>query len=113
MRAFFCSETDEILLTGALGLITTLGARGWFARWGVPGPAPLGLPAPPRLIMPCCPAKNCGPAANALGRPGCAACTELGVTPAPLSPAGSGLLRESISCVVDDVGVAWAEPDGE
>jgi hypothetical protein len=48
-----------------------------------------------------------------LGRPGCAACTELGVTPAPLSPAGSGLLRESISCVVDDVGVAWAEPDGE
>lgn len=61
-------------------------------------------------IMPCCPPK-CGPPPKELGAPGGPGCSEFGV-PAP-SPEGRGLLRESISWVWEEEGVACAEPDGE
>jgi hypothetical protein len=45
--------------TGALGLMTTLGARGCPNLEGVPGPDAPALPAAPGLVTPCCP-PNCG-----------------------------------------------------
>lgn len=86
----------------------TLGANGWPPLCGVPGPeapALLGLPKP------CCPPK-CDPLPRELGTPGCPGCSEFAF-PAEFSPEGRGLLRESTSWVWEEVGVAWAEPDGE
>jgi hypothetical protein len=86
----------------------TLGANCWPLLCGVFGPEAPALPAPPK---PCCPPK-CGPAPSELGTLGWPGCNEFGVPAAP-SPEGRGLLRESTSCVCEEVGVAWAEPDGD
>jgi hypothetical protein len=93
--------------TGALGLITTLGARGCPSLEGVPGPAAPALPAPLGPAMPCCP-PNCGAPPEPAGWPGCN-----GPLPPGASAAGWILLRASASAVCDEVGVAEAEPEGE
>lgn len=96
---------DEDELTGALGLITTLGANGWPLLWGVPGPEAPPLPVP-KL---CCPPK-CGPLPSepAPAWPGWE--PEFDAEP---SPPGRGLLRASARWVCDEEGVAWAEPEGD
>lgn len=98
-------------LTGALGLMTTLGARGCPSLLGVPEPAaPALLPAPTELAEPCGPKSP--PAfveADAPGWPGC------GGTGPPGAPSTGDwiLLRASASWVCDDDGVGWAELEGE
>jgi hypothetical protein len=92
--------------------MTTLGANGWPALWGVPGPDAPALPAPPSWLKPGFPPNCCDMLPGALGIPGWPGCSALGLPEAP-SPAGMGLPRESGSVVCDDEGVTWAEPDGE
>ena len=102
---------DAQVLTGALGLMTTLGARGCPNLEGVPGPAAPALPAAPGLIMPC-PPKDCGPPAREPDEGWGFCCSDPMLAEAP-SAAGWLLLRASVSCVCDEEGVAWAEPEGE
>lgn len=60
-----CKKPRRKALTGALGLITTLGARGPICLVGVLGPtAPVGGPIMPTL---CCEGKNGCPAPRELG----------------------------------------------
>jgi hypothetical protein len=92
----------QTALTGADGLMMTLGASGC--------PALLGEPPALRPIIPCCP-PNDAPLPVELGGPSCPDCEP--AFPAALSPEGRGLLRESTSWVCDEEGVAWAELDGE
>jgi hypothetical protein len=61
--------------------------------------------------MPCC-APNCGAPAIEPEAPGWAGCREP-VLGWALSAAGWILLRASASCVWEEEGVGWAEPEGE
>lgn len=102
------------VLTGALGLMTTLGARGCPSLEGVPGPEAPGLVVPPGLIGPC-PAKDCCPPARD-PEDGCGfVCSDPRLPAAAAAPSAAGwlLLRASVSCVWEEEGVAWAEPEGE
>jgi hypothetical protein len=99
----YCQEG----LTGALGLIMTLGAKGWPARLGVAGPE-AGALLDPKLCWPL----KCDPAVKELGVAAWPGCRELGAAAEP-SPEGRGLLRPSTSWVCEEVGVAWAEPEGD
>ena len=85
--------------------MTTLGASGWPALWGVPEPGAPALPAPPKDPAPCCPPSE-------LDAPVWPGCEEPAPAVAP-SAAGRDLLRASVNCVWEDVGVACVEPDGE
>ena len=89
----------------------TLGAKGWPALWGVPGPEAPALPAPPKLPAPCCAPKD-EPWPRELDAPDWPGGIEP-AAPEALSPDGSGLLRASVNCVWEDVGVACADPEGE
>jgi len=91
--------------------MTTLGARGCPNLEGVPGPAAPALPAAPGLIMPC-PPKDWGPPAREPDEGWEFCCSDPMLAEAP-SAAGWLLLRASVSCVCDEEGVAWAEPEGE
>lgn len=91
--------------------MTTLGARGCPSLEGVPGPAAPALPALPGPIRPC-PANDCGPPAREPDE-GCWFCCSDPRWAAAPSVAGWLLLRASVSCVCDEEGVAWAEPEGE
>src|SRR5690349_22420089 len=93
--------------TGALGLIMTLGPSGVPNLWGVTEPGAPALPAP-GPIKPCCP-PNGGPPVSDPGVGSWPGCNVLGGA----SGAGTILLRASASCVCEEVGVAWAEPEGE
>ena len=97
---------DFDLLTGTLGLITTLGGScPW--RPGVLGP-PDGLCPPPRLPNRSGAAREFWPG---FSEPGCGWRPPVTPTNGPPSPGGSGLLRGSMSAVVDDEGVTtgdWA-----
>lgn len=88
--------------------MTTLGARGCPSLEGVPGPAAPALPGP---IRPC-PANDCCPPAREPDE-GCWFCCSDPRWAAAPSVAGWLLLRASVSCVCDEEGVAWAEPEGE
>lgn len=86
----------------------TLGAKGpGPLRWGVPGPD-AGPLLDPKLCWPL----KCDPAVKELGVPAWPDCKELAAAAEP-SPEGKGLLRPSTSCVCEEVGVAWAEPEGD
>jgi hypothetical protein len=91
--------------------MTTLGARGCPSLEGVPGPEAPALPAPPGLMTPCCP-PNCGAPAVEPEAPGWPGCNEPVLAEAA-SAAGWILLRASARVVCDEVGVGWAELDGE
>ena len=99
------------VLTGALGLMTTLGARGCPSLEGVPGPVAPALPAPPGPIRPGPPNDCCPPAREP--DEGCEFGCREPMWPAAPSVAGWFLPRASVSCVCDEEGVAWAEPEGE
>lgn len=73
--------------------------------------SPPAKPIPP--VEACC-GMNWELVLSGLGKIGCAVCAGTWWGPfAAGSPLGRGLLRWSINCVVDDVGVALAEPAGE
>lgn len=82
--------------------MTTLGAKGCPALWGVPGPAPPALLAPPMAIMPCC-APNCEPLPNVDEAAVCPGCNEVALAVPSLED--EDLVRESANWVCDDDGV--------
>ena len=101
------SQRDSVdidLLTGALGLITTLGGNcPW--RPGVPGP-PDGLCPPPR------PPNRSGAGREfwpGFSEPGCGWRPLVTPPMSPPSPGGSGLFRGSMSAVVDEEGVTTGD----
>lgn len=63
----------------------------------------------------CCEAKNCCPALNGLGKPGCTEWPVLGWPdePGPFSFGGRGLFLKSFNVVVEEVGVLWLELAGD
>jgi len=95
-------------ICGALGLITTLGVN-------EPGPCLEGIPPPlPDCAMLGGWGMKCW-LVGGLGRPCGVWCTELGCR-LPLvlvSAGGRGLLRRSLTFVVEDVGVPCAELEGD
>ena len=104
------------MLTGALGLIITLGAKSWPVLVGVPGPPP--LPDSPKFPMLCWDGTNgkpLTPGDSAFEAPWGDASKELLCLPcaSPLSSGGRGLFRKSFSVVVEDVGVLWLEDTGD
>ena len=96
-----------VKLTGALGLMMTLGVKPGLDLEGVPGPDPPTLLAPPTC---CCWPPNCAPLPKAAAL--CCPCDGW-FTLLEASPEGRGLLRPSVNWVCDEVGVPWAEPEGE
>lgn len=99
----------EILLTGALGLIITLGGS-WPCRFGVPGPPALGDPPPIALnrsgaaIVP-------WPGLSEPMEPDCGCKFGLDDRAFKIPPSlgGKGLFRESLSAVVEDEGVVMGD----
>ena len=104
-----CKENGK--LTGALGLMITLGAKRLVERDGVPGPP--ALPWEPSEPDECCEGIKGPPDGG----------TPFGVTtgdPYALLPnlpaassGGKGLFRDSFNAVVEDVGVPWFEEMGD
>lgn len=90
--------------------MTTLGARGWPILLGVPEPEGPAVAAGAGFIMPWGAPNICPPLADVevAGGVGCNVPT-VGWVP---SMEGA-LLRASARCVCDEVGVGWAELEGE
>lgn len=102
--SFATRYAQETLHTGALGLMTTLGARGWPILWGVPGPEAPAAPAVLEAAAPCC-APNCGAPAIEPAGPAGPGCKEPVLGWAPSAAGCWILLRASASCVCDEDGV--------
>jgi hypothetical protein len=100
---------SQCRLTGALGLIITLGGS-WPWRLGVPGPPALGAPPPILLNRSGFDIVLC-PGFSELIDPdcGCRAGLDDDGFEAPPSFGGRGLLRGSFSAVVEEDGVATGD----